>query len=177
MKYDCCIDDNYATDSIRIIGREVYRQQRPERMTAHHDGIETEMIEQRDHVQCMLCHRVSGSRLPGATSSAQVGSYDAMIVCKPFIEQPPELVRVSGEAVKENYRRLWSIVVEIMNDESTHCCESIVSGAIIHCDARLSGHATLSVETEPCISRSTRFNVFPAVLRGKSSEMKTSWTR
>ncbi len=176
MKDDRSVDYDHASDSVRIIRSEVNGEQCAEGVPAHDHLVEPEMVDQCDDILCMLLHRVASAWLAAAAAAAQIGSNYAMSVGEALIEKAAKLVRVRGQPVKQDDCRLGTIVVQIMNDEPAHRREAVMLRAIIDKTARLGRHVSTSERGPACISRRTRFNVLPAVLLGKSSEIITCCT-
>src|SRR5512143_1583674 len=111
MKHDRRVDHDHARDSIGVIGGEINREQRAERMPAHDHLVETKMIEKRDHVRGVIAHRVTRRRLAATPATAKIRSDDAMISCQTFIEKSAELVCIRGKSVQKNYRRVGAGII------------------------------------------------------------------
>ena len=133
------------------------------------------MVEEPYYIGRMLAHRIAGVRLAALPTASEIRSYYAIRLPETRVDQSAELVRIRGQAVQQDYCRLRARIVEIVGDKAVNGVEAFYSCAVfwnpVATDARVRRHDITGAR--PCVSRRTRFSVFPAVLRGKSSAMMT----
>src|SRR5688572_4004260 len=100
------VDHDHPAHALRMMRGDEDRKISAERVTAEHHAVEAEPVEQREHVSRMVLHAVARIRLCAPAPPAQVWRDDAERGAQAGPDEAAELVRVRGEAVQENERRI-----------------------------------------------------------------------